>query len=332
MADSDPSSKARAVPASETAPKDGSQSKDAAAASESKKLPEWASFTGFIAAISIFAFITSRLYVLGLGLALSQQLAIYFTPADYLQITPVWAIPCLVIILLYIILHGILTVLVHRAHLGSEATVENGVPGSIREGDGGFWARFPDRHTFASIPLTYVILLIAVYPLGLCAPQIAQRFKGVTPQLSTFPFEGRLPVDPLTLLVLVLAVTLFLPLLTLLFFACMLTSQRNNPRFAIHGFVLKIPFLAVPFCLVLALSWGHFIEPHQIALRATSTVEIEKGNAKDIEGRMLFDLNRAIILFQQDLTQNQDSTLIVIPHEKIQKIETLIKAESNKTP
>jgi hypothetical protein len=135
MADSDPSSKAR-TPASEipTAPNDGSQSKDAAAARESKKLPEWASFTGFIAAISIFAFTTSRLYVVGLGLALHHPLAIYFTPADYLQITPVWAIPCSVIICFYIFLHWILTVLVHYAHLRSEAT-------------------------FASIPLTYLILL-----------------------------------------------------------------------------------------------------------------------------------------------------------------------------
>src|SRR5262249_9777382 len=102
MADSDPSSKARAAPASETAPKDGSQSKDAAIASESKKLPEWVNFTGFIAAISIFAFTTSRLYVVGLGLALRQQLATYFTPADYIQIAPVWVIPCLVIIFIYI--------------------------------------------------------------------------------------------------------------------------------------------------------------------------------------------------------------------------------------
>jgi hypothetical protein len=57
MADSDPSSKAG-------------------------KLPEWANFTGFIAAISIVAFTTTRLYVVGLGLALRQQLAIYFTPAN----------------------------------------------------------------------------------------------------------------------------------------------------------------------------------------------------------------------------------------------------------
>jgi hypothetical protein len=89
MADSEPSSKERAAPASEipTAPNDGSKFKDAAAARESKNLPEWASFTGFIAAISIFAFTTSRAYIVGIGLALKIPLAIYFTPADYLQIT-----------------------------------------------------------------------------------------------------------------------------------------------------------------------------------------------------------------------------------------------------
>ena len=44
-------------------------------------------------------------------------------------------------------------------------------------------------------------------------------------------------------------------------------------------------------------------------------MEIEK--AKPIDGRVIFDLNRALILLTQD-----DSKQIVIPHEKIQEIET----------
>src|SRR5260370_24022501 len=90
MADPGPSSKACAAPGSETAPNDASQSKDAAAARESKKLPEWASFTGLIAAISIVAFTISRLYVVGIGFRLRQPIAIYFTPADYLALAFSW--------------------------------------------------------------------------------------------------------------------------------------------------------------------------------------------------------------------------------------------------
>lgn len=59
------------------------------------KLPEWASFTAVVTGISIFAFATSSFYVFGLASALREPLAIYFSPTDYLRITPLWAIPTL---------------------------------------------------------------------------------------------------------------------------------------------------------------------------------------------------------------------------------------------
>jgi hypothetical protein len=59
------------------------------------KLPEWASFTAVVTGISVFAFATSSFYVFGLASALREPLAIYFSPTDYLRITPLWAIPTL---------------------------------------------------------------------------------------------------------------------------------------------------------------------------------------------------------------------------------------------
>jgi hypothetical protein len=57
------------------------------------KLPEWASFTTAVTGITIFAFAASSFYVFGLVLAIKEPLAIYFSPIDYLRITPSWAIP-----------------------------------------------------------------------------------------------------------------------------------------------------------------------------------------------------------------------------------------------
>jgi hypothetical protein len=67
----------------------------AAAPEKAGKLPEWVSLTGIVTAITVFAFVTSSFYVYGLGLSLNERLAIYFSPADYLRIAPLWAIPTL---------------------------------------------------------------------------------------------------------------------------------------------------------------------------------------------------------------------------------------------
>jgi hypothetical protein len=193
---------------------------------------------------------------------------------------------------------------VRNAHRHSEATVQNGVPGPIRGRDVDFAVTLPDFLAFASIPWTYLILLIGV---------------------PMFGFDGR-AVDPVTLLALgltwptaadpwtlmQLGLTWLVPLVIL------------HPRFPIRGFVQKILFLAVPFWLVLALSWGRVCDSFQIPRMATSKVFfVETEKVAPLEGRMLFGLNGAIILFNPASKQMPDSKLIVIPHEKLQKIETI---------
>jgi hypothetical protein len=59
------------------------------------KLPEWASFTAIIAGITFFAFAASSFFVYAFADHLDIPLAIYFSPTDYLKITPAWAIPTL---------------------------------------------------------------------------------------------------------------------------------------------------------------------------------------------------------------------------------------------
>jgi hypothetical protein len=62
---------------------------------KASKLPEWASLTAVVTGISISAFATSSFYVWGLADVLKRPLAVYFSPTDYLRITPAWTVPTL---------------------------------------------------------------------------------------------------------------------------------------------------------------------------------------------------------------------------------------------
>src|SRR5215469_5200299 len=53
-----------------------------------------------ITGTAITAFAASSLYVLGLSISIHQSLASHFDILDYIQITPVWALPALVAFLL----------------------------------------------------------------------------------------------------------------------------------------------------------------------------------------------------------------------------------------
>ena len=65
---------------------------------KASKLPEWASLTAVVTGISIYAFATSSFYVWGLADVLKKPLAVYFSPTDYLRITPAWTVPTLSIV------------------------------------------------------------------------------------------------------------------------------------------------------------------------------------------------------------------------------------------
>ena len=83
---------------------------------KASKLPEWASLTAVVTGISIYAFATSSFYVWGLADVLKKPLAVYFSPADYLRITPAWTVPTLGITGFAIIayLSGMVAALSHR--------------------------------------------------------------------------------------------------------------------------------------------------------------------------------------------------------------------------
>jgi len=92
-----------------------SEQPEAPAPEKSGKLPEWASFTAAVTLITIFAFGTSSFYVAGLASSLSEPLAIYFSPTDYLRITTSWAIPPLgVAALVFLVLALFLPRFLHR--------------------------------------------------------------------------------------------------------------------------------------------------------------------------------------------------------------------------
>jgi hypothetical protein len=56
---------------------------------------EWVNLTAVVTGISIYAFATSNFYVWGLADVLKKPLAVYFSPTDYLRITPGWTVPTL---------------------------------------------------------------------------------------------------------------------------------------------------------------------------------------------------------------------------------------------
>jgi len=86
------------------------------AQAKASQLPEWASLTAVVTGISIYAFATSSFYVWGLADVLKKPLAVYFSPTDYLRITPAWTVPTLSITGLAIIayLSGMVAALSQR--------------------------------------------------------------------------------------------------------------------------------------------------------------------------------------------------------------------------
>jgi hypothetical protein len=96
----------QAVPPSEKAGTLPEEQKPAAP-EKAGKLPEWVNFTAAVTGITIFAFATSSFYVFGLAFALKEPLSIYFSPADYLRITPSWAIPTLGISALIVLFYAL---------------------------------------------------------------------------------------------------------------------------------------------------------------------------------------------------------------------------------
>jgi len=81
------------------------------------KLPEWASFTALVTTVTVFAFTTSSFYVNSVSSQLGYSLAIYFSPADYIRITPVWATPTLGFGLIMMVTFGAMAVAFYVVYL-----------------------------------------------------------------------------------------------------------------------------------------------------------------------------------------------------------------------
>src|SRR5215831_9665891 len=70
---------------------------------DSAKVPEWAAL---LTIITILAFSNSFFEVLALGLVLNTQLTSYFSPIDYVAITPVWTgvyLACIILLIAMLI-------------------------------------------------------------------------------------------------------------------------------------------------------------------------------------------------------------------------------------
>ena len=260
---------------------------------KSGKLPEWASLTAVVTGITIFAFATSSFYVTGLAFLLQEPLAIYFSPTDYLRITPSWAIPTLGLAGLVIVACGIST-------------------DSLRS----LLDLLLSKKRFR--PLLYGSGLLLVLVLWYLV------------QIANLPFKFR-------------AI-----LLCGLFSLTMLAGLSGGVAYFPGSTVVRLLIVTVTYSMFFALVLGFLYVPIGVQEAPLSRIlfESEKDRVAAVEGRVIFDLDRYLLL----LTENKSyksrvpgsdykpwvpglgGSIVAIPHEKIKSIQTPPLAEPEQKP
>jgi hypothetical protein len=242
---------------------------------------EW---TAILTIISILAFSSSVCEVLALGLSLRTQLTSYFSPIDYVKITPAWAG-------LYFALTGLVIASVFAYAALPRVTRGSSVDfklGELLLGD--FWLKIPRKRR------AYVI-----FGFG------ALGFLGLR-YLSSFgpPFSKHIWVFT-ALSALVVLQTYFFCTVLAAFSKVLNTITRKALMF--------IFFMAIVF----AFCHGLILEPLFLFYAPVSriTFEIDKDRSVSLEGKIIYDLDRYLLLVIGD-----NKSIIAIPHEKIKSIET----------
>jgi hypothetical protein len=242
---------------------------------------EW---TAILTIISILAFSSSVCEVLALGVSLQMQLTSYFSPIDYVKITPAWAG-------LYLALTGLVIASVFAC--AALPRVSRGSSVDFRLGElllGDFWLKIPRKSR------AYVIFGFGA--LGF----LALRY------LSSFwpPFPKHIWVFT-ALSVLVVFQTYFFCTVLAAFSKVLNTITRKVLMF--------IFFMAIVF----AFCHGLILEPLLLFYAPVSrvTFEIDKDRSVSLEGKIIYDLDRYLLLLIGEI-----KSIVAIPQEKIKSIET----------
>jgi hypothetical protein len=289
------------------------------------KPTEWATATAVVTVITIIAFAASSIYVLGLTFTLSgPALAIYFSPTDYLRIAPAWAIPALgtVLGLLGVIfVVQVLGPLVLASWFNEPATIDEITKfiQKVREGQGGKALQDGKRGGLPIFAILVVVAFVVTFRLGM------DNALGV----------GAVVTFLLMVLLLVLAIVAYV--------------------LPIRGAWLRIAWLCVLFIWLTALAFffGNWYAPYAIKEGPLSQIlyESEKDRIAAVEGRVIFDLDRYLLMLIDDkspvsiphdsfldrltrLTQAPQlrGHVVAIPHEKIRLIQTPPLPATSPTP
>ena len=248
----------------------------------SAKLPEW---TAILTIITILAFSNSVCEVLALGLVLQTQLTSYFSPIDYVKITPAWAGP-------YFALTGlaIATVFGYAAlpRVSRASSIDFRL-GEFLLGD--FWLKIP-RKSRAYVIFSFGALMLLAF---LC--------------LKVFfwtPFPKHIWV---------FGALSFLLLLVTYFFCTMVAAFSKVLNTITRKALMFLFFMSIVF----AICHGLVLEPLYLLYEPVSrvTFESDKNRNTFLEGKIIYDLDRYLLLLIGNI-----KSIVAIPHEKIKSIET----------
>jgi hypothetical protein len=252
---------------------------------KSSTVPEWASLAGIVTATTVFGFAASSFYVAGLASALDKPLAIYFSPADYLRITPPWAIPTL----------GLFALLLFFAEMHPAFTSSRVSLLSLVFDDTQNLSRRKPILFFLAFSLILLLLLFSYWFI-----------------------EKSIPATKLSASFLVLNGSLIAFLI--------LTVGISFVRVST---VTRAVLLIAPCSMFFALGLGSTYEPLAIkgAPLARVLYEPEKDRVTGVEGRIIFDLDRYLLI----LTESESSDMVAIPHEEIRSIQTPSRRQPEQT-
>jgi hypothetical protein len=251
---------------------------------KSGKLPEWAKI---VTVVTIFAFVTSSYYVNALSRALEAPLATYFSPADYLRITPSWAIPTLgvsvLVVLLFVMVFATISAIFKVPKGGispilSWQAVFDYFPNHLKRSRSAFVFM-----VLMALPINAVLLVLPVDDVfG------AQFRMGFSTRVASSVIE------------------------------CFVFYTFVGVSFLPGSAAIKGLLIAIVWCAALANGVGYYVKPNQVGRAPSTRVYFESEKDKDgvLEGKVIFDLDRYLLL------NTGHKSVVAIPHERIKSIQT----------
>jgi hypothetical protein len=305
-------------------------------------LPEWATLTSIITAFTVLSFSSSSFFVGYFSGAIGFDLASYFSPTDYLRITPVWAIPTIGFV-------GALAILV-SAMIAVGTVLQIVIVRSGLE----FINSLPQERPRSAKQIGRSLCKIVILPLFWRGPK-ASKLPMLAWQkiFQVFPFILRWsPALFVVSLGALLVVYAFVSdALRDPFYRCFLAATfwvfwlYVAVSFVPSSDVIRFLFLTLVWSVIFAAAAGESWKPSQVEAEPLTKVLFvsERDKAVTVEGKLIFDLDRYLLLWvdPEESTEGKSATnvgrnaphiassdqrtkrgVVTIPNEKVISIET----------